>query len=263
MLRCMLLFFIIVSVQAQQNLDVLKSRAAFKFDLLYGFNSIRNQSEEVPDFIEPPKSLLKLQRQLDMQFLPPDFYPLVETETNDFNKRALRYAVAYYRDCEIPGLDGFFDVMLPMRFDSRGGVLKVTYYRNATIINPIKVQIAEDRPSFAVITSNQVSALLLLLEGTRQQLFSFEGLFTENPKAVAFLSTDDVDGIKADLSVDKFAIFVRGGAARASLFVLNADVSLRDMKTYEVLKDLASTDRAYIFTILPALVPNYRAVPIP
>ncbi len=263
MLRFFLLIFglfLVVDVQAQ-SLDRIKEMPSFKFDLLNGFTSGVDPQNDVPDFIDPSKSLLKLQRQLDIQFLPSTFYPQVETETNDFNKRALRYGVGYYRDCEIPGLDGFFDVMLPMRFDTRGGVLKVTYYRNATIINPIKVEIPEDKPAFAVTTANQVSALILFLEGTRQQLISFEGLFTENPKAVAFISTDDVDGVKTDQSIDKFAVFVRGGAARASLFVLNADVDLKDIKTFEVLKDLASTDRAYIFAILPALVP-YRAVPV-
>lgn len=246
----MCVMFIVVEVEGQ---------GIFKYDLEYGIGGVGIEGER-DDFIDPSKSLVKLQRQLYIEYLPSSFYPEVEEERNDFNKRALRYGIGYYRDCEVAGLAGFFDVMLPMRFDTRGGVLKVSYYRNATIINPSKVEIAEDKAAFAVITANEVSALILFLEGGRQQLISFEGLFTENPRAVAFISTDDVDGVKGDLSIDKFAVFVRGGAARASLFVLNTDVELKDIKTFEVLKDLASTDRAYIFAMLPALV--YRAVAV-
>lgn len=265
------LFFLIsiISTQAQTT-TALSDRALLRYDLVKGLDTgIRplQQGSDDPEFVEPEKSLLKLQRQVDMQMLPSDFFPAVEKETEPFKRRALRYAVAYYRDCEVPGLIGFFDVIVPLRLDTRSGALKITYYRISTIVNPNRLQFPEDRPAVAVLPDGQASILLLFLEGTRQQLFTFEGLFTENPRPIAFLSADDVDGVKADPNVGKFAVFVRGGASRASLFVLNADVTLQNLQNFEVIKDLSATDRAVVFSILPALVPApsanpYRATPL-
>ena len=113
----------------------------------------------------------------------------------------------------------------------------------------------------AILKASDCSAMLFLIDGANQQaLITFEGIFTETPHPVNFIITDDVDGIKTDESVQRFAVFVRGGAARASLFILNTEVNLKTVETFEVIRDLPATDRAYIFGILPALIPYRGAV---
>lgn len=255
------LFILAIQVQAQTS--IVADQRIFQYDQIDG--SFRRGLKPLAAsdfFIDPSNSLLKLQRQIGIHFLPADFLPSVETENEPFKRKALRYAIAYYRDCEVPGIDGFFDVMLGLRFDTRNGALNVKYFRVATIINPNKVQVPEDRPAIGILQAGEGSAMLFLVDGSRQSLVTFEGLFTENPHAVNFIATDDVDGIAIDESVQKFAIFVRGGASRSSLFILNTDTSLKELQTFEVIRDLPSTDRAYIFGILPGLVP-YRGASIP
>jgi hypothetical protein len=255
-------FLFLLSITAQAQLPNASQGRVFQYDLIDGAQR-RGLKPLAPDdqFIDPAKSLLKLNRQIEMQFLPPDFFPSFEQEDESVKRKALRYAVAYYRDCEVPGVVGLFDVLLGMRFDTRNGPLEVKYYHVATIVNPNKVQLPEDRPSMAILKAAECSVMLFLIDGASQQaLITFEGIFTENPHAVNFIITDDVDGIKADESVQKFAIFVRGGSARASLFVLNTDVNLKAVETFEVIRDLPATDRAYIFGILPALIPYRGAV---
>ncbi|MEW6735241.1 MAG: hypothetical protein AB1489_28375 [Acidobacteriota bacterium] len=253
------LLLIATTSAAAQISGNAQNRPIFRINLTPNNNSGSIQTLDLGEnFIKPEDSIIKLQRQVGFTFLPAGFLPALETETEPFKRRALRYAIGYYRDCEVPGLQGFFDVMVGMRFDTRNGLLEVRYFKEAMAVNPNIVQFPEDRSAFAVLPATQGSAMLFLLEGSKEQLFTFEGLFTENPRQVNFLTSDDVDGIATDEGSQKFAVFIRGGAERASLFVLNTDTNLQEVVTYEVLRDLPSTDRVYIFSILNALVP-YRA----
>lgn len=224
-------------------------------------SSIRPLEGDQAKFIDPKDSLITLQRQVEIQFLSKDFLPSIEKETDPIRRKNLRYAVGYYRDCQVAGIAGFVDVVLPLRFDSRSGSLEIKYFNQSIIVNPAVAQFPEDRSAFAVLPLEQGAAMLLLNISGGQQIITFEGLFTSDPHPVDVLTLDDVDGLKADESANKFAVFVRGGAARASLFILNSGTSLQDLDSIESFRDLAATDRAYIFTILPAVVP-YRVAPI-
>jgi hypothetical protein len=247
------LFVLSITAQAQVGSDA-RARGVFQYDLLDGTTQSNLTPLAAADlFIDPENSLVNLQQQIDIEFLPPDFYPAVETEKDSFRLRHLRYAVAFYRDCEIAGVAGLVDVMLGLRFDTRDNALSVQYFRVATIINQKKVRVPADRSAVAVLKASNCSVMLFSFDGAQQNLLTFEGIFTESPHQVNLLATDDVDGIKADESVQKFAVFVRGGADRSSLFILNTDATLKELQTFEVFKDLPSANNTSIFGILPAL----------
>jgi hypothetical protein len=217
--------------------------------------------DEDGNYLLPKNSLLKLQRQAEFLMLPAGFYPANETETDGFRRKALRYAIAYYRDSEVPGFDDFRDVLLGMRFDTRDGKLEVRYFHVAIIVDPNRIVFPEDRPSLAVLPDAEATALLFFFQGQQQQLLSFEGMFSENPHPANFIGGDDVDGVKADYNYGKFAVFVRGGGARGSLFLILTDATLGDIQTYELLRDLPSSDQAVVFQVLPAASPTFRAAP--
>jgi hypothetical protein len=212
-------------------------------------------------FIDPKSSIVTAQRQVELLFLPSSFLPSIEKETDPIRRKNLRYAVSYYRDCQVAGIAGFVDVVIPLRFDTRSGAIEIKYLNQFVIVNPAVAQFPEDRPAFAALPLEEGSIMLLVNISGGQQIVTFEGIFTSDPHPVDVLTLDDVDGVKADETANKFAIFVRGGAARASLFILNSETSLQNLESLEAFRDLSASDRAYIFTILPAVVP-YRVAPI-
>jgi hypothetical protein len=245
-----------IQVQAQlptgQKNEFISIRKSLK-------SNLNPLADNKPGFLDPKNSLLTLQRQADIQFMPPGFIPKVETETDPDKRKALRYAIAFYRDSEVGGINGLVDVMVGLRFDTRNGMLEIKYFSEYTVININRVQVPDDRPFLAILPDREGSVLLFFLDGIRQNLITFEGIFTDNAKQVNFITTDDIDGIKTDEIKQKFAIFVRGGAANGSLFVLNTDTSLKDVEIFEVIKSLPATDRAYIFGTSSGAVP-YRGV---
>ncbi len=252
LIMAIMLLTVVIRVDAQVN--GTREPGFLRYDLVSG-DSIRTLADDPVDFIDPDKSILKLQRQVDLQFLPSNFFPTVETETEPFKRRALRYGIAYYRDCEVPGLQGFFDVILPIRMDTRDGALKIQYYRTSIIVNTNRFQFPEDRPASAILPADDGSAAMMLfvIQDGKQVLVTMEGLFTENPHQVNFLITNDVEGIKSDDNAKKFAIFLRAGTERANLIILNTDVSLKAIERFDVIKDLPASNRAYVFLILPSL----------
>ncbi len=271
MLRAMiaaLLLFIAVTAQAQKP----QPRAVgIKGDLSKYIFSQKNgaprkngarPNDAGDEFIAPEDSLLSLRRQVELQMFPADFYPAVEPETDPAKRQAIRYGIAYYRDSQAPGISGSVDLMFPLRFDTRSGALSISYFHVYFVINTSKVEYQEGRPALAVLPTAEGSAMLFVAQQGKQELVTFEGLFTENPHFVNLLSGSDIDGIKTDDIVGEFAVFVRGGSDRASLFVLNSDTSLDNVQTYEVISNLPASDRAYIFEIIPAQNPTYVGAPV-
>ncbi len=250
------LIFFVGQVQAQPTINNNPS-GFFTYNLAKGFNknNINLLASEDP-FISPKSSLAKLQRQVSLQLLPTNFFPSIEKESDFFKLKALRYGVTFFRDCEIPGLTGFYDVIIGVRLDTRSGKLDLKYFRTAIVLNPRVVQIPEDRPAFAVLQDADVTVMLFLFEDNKQQLISYEGVFSDDPHAVNFIGADDVIGVSKDDSRGKFAIFNRGGVNRSSVFLLLTDANLKDFQSVEIIRDLPSTDQAFIFEIIPALLPS-------
>jgi len=251
------LLLLTIQAQAQLSTGPKSEIQSVRKSLKPNLNPL--DDEHQPGFVDPKVALLVLQRQADIQFLPPDFFPKVEPETDPVKRKSIRYAIAFYRDSEVKGISGLVDVMVGLRFDTRNGALNITYFSEYTIININKIQIPEDRPFMAVLPNQNGSVLLFFIDGIRQNLITFEGIFTDRSEQVNFITTDDIDGIKTDEIRQKFAIFVRGGAASGSLFVLNTDTSLKDVQIFEVIKSLPATDRAYIFGTSAGAIP-YRGV---
>jgi hypothetical protein len=218
-------------------------------------NNINPLASQDP-FIFPQDSLAKLQRQVSLQLLPANFFPSIEKESDRFKLKALRYGVTFFRDCEIPGLTGFYDVIIGVRLDTRSGKLEVKYFRTAIVLNPKVVQIPEDRPAFGALQDADGTVMLFLFEDNKQELISYEGVFTDDPHAVNFIAADDVIGLSRDETRGKFAIFSRGGVNRSSIFLLFTDANLKDTQSVELIRDLPSTDQAFIFEIIPALLSN-------
>jgi hypothetical protein len=255
----LILLFVTITSFAQTN-----STSPFvRLDLIKSTDSPSKPLAEDDPFVAPKDSILKLQRQAEFHLLPADFFPDQEKETNAFRRKALRYAVAYYRDCEVPGFRDFRDVMLGLRLDTRNGALEIRYYRTALIIDPFQVQFPEDSSALAVLPQREATALALFSSNGKQQLIAFEGLFTDNPRPTNFLGSDDVDGLKADPKTGKFIFFVRGGGSRAALFAIVTDLELQQVTTLELLRDLANSDRAFIFEILPSTAPTFRTAGAP
>lgn len=248
-----LLLFATSVVEAQLPVN-LKDRSIIRYDLKQR-DQIQPLAGDEEPFVLPSRSLIKLNRQASIQFLPDNFLPAVEDEKAPFRQRALRYAIAYYRECEVPGFLDFVDVLVGLRFDTRNGELEVRYTSVVTIINTKKLQFTESVKSLAVLPGGEGSAMVYLMDGEQRVLVTFEGIFTETPHPVGFLSGSDFEGIQSDEGAGKFAVFVRGGDSRASLFVINTDINLKDIQTFEVFRDLPASDRAYIFQILPAAIP--------
>src|SRR4051794_9963270 len=112
------LLMVTVSAQAQVSAAV-KDRGFTTFNLS---KAVKDGIKPLADndiFISPNDSLLKLQRQVEFHMLPAGFLPAEETETDAFKRKALRYAIAYYRDSEVPGFADFRDVILGLRLDTR------------------------------------------------------------------------------------------------------------------------------------------------
>src|SRR5438045_5143843 len=113
------LFALAAQTQAQLS-SSFKERGIYQYDLVKGAQSNGAQSNSVKplddlgdQFISPTDSLIKqLQRQVEFQFLPSSFIPSIESETESFKRKALRYAIAYYRDCQVTGIQGFVDVLI-------------------------------------------------------------------------------------------------------------------------------------------------------
>lgn len=250
------LVFFVGQVHAQTTPNNNPS-AFFTYSLDKGLNkdNLNPLASEDP-FIFPKDSLAKLNRQVVLQLLPTTFFPSIEKESDRFKLKALRYGITFFRDCEIPGLTGFYDVIIGTRLDTRSGKLELKYFRTAIVLNPKVVQIPEDRPSFASLGDADGTVMLFLFEDNKQQLISYEGIFSDDPHAVNFLSGDDVIGLTRDEIRGKFVIFVRGGVNRSSIFLLLTDANLKNTQSVEVIKDLPSTDQAFIFEIIPALLPN-------
>lgn len=246
------LFIFVGQIQAQT-----KDKASFTYNLIEGFNLDQTKplASEEP-FILPQSSLAKLRRQIIFQLLPSDFFPSVEKETDKFKRKALRYGVGYFRDCEIPGLTGFYDVILGMRLDSRNGKLELRYFRTAIVLNPRVVQFPEDRRAFGALKDADGTLMLFLFENNQQEVITYEGLFTDDPHTSNFIGADDVIGVSTDNSRGKFALFVRGGVNRSSIFLLLTDGNLKDFQSVELVKDIKSFDQALIFEILPSLLPK-------
>jgi hypothetical protein len=221
-------------------------------------------NDGAPPFIDPDNSMLKLGRQVSFQFLPADFIPEVETETDPAKLKNLRYAIAFYRDCATDSFQGLIDVLIGLRIDTNDGAMKVEYFNTFTIFNPAKVQYQEVDLALAALAVDQGSALVYVQQNGTNELASFSGLFSD-PHNVNILNINDFDGVKADDGQQKFAVFLRGGDKRASLFVLNTDTAFKDVNTYEVFHNLPNTDRAYIFEILPPQNPSqspYQVAPL-
>ncbi|MBI4854977.1 MAG: hypothetical protein HY819_24520 [Acidobacteria bacterium] len=260
MLRAVILLIFVIffagQIQAQTPSNNSPS-GFFTYNLAKGFNqnTIEPLASDDP-FILPKESLAKLQRQANFQLLPTNFFPSTEKEADRFKLKALRYGIAFFRDCEIPGLTGFYDVILGTRLDTRSGKLELRYFRTAIVLNPKVVQIPEDRPAFASLQDADGTVMLFLFEDNKQELVSYEGIFTDDPHATNFLGGDDVIGVSRDELKGKFAIFTRGGVNRSSIFLLLADANLKDIQSVELIKDIPSTDQAFIFEIIPALLAN-------
>lgn len=255
-----LLMLLSVTKISAQN-DKLLSQGIVRYDLAKSSSSPNPSDEDSSPFILPKDSFLKLQRQLDLKMLPAGFFPALETEGDPFKRKALRYGIAYYRDSEVPGLAGFQDVVVPVRFDTRNGQLEIRYFRTALIIISQKVQIPEDRPAMAILSNgNMATMMLFLFEGNRQELVSFEGLFADDPHPTNFIGADDVVAVNADEGTQRFAAFFRGGATRNSLFLLLTDPTLNDIQTSELIHDLPSTDQAFVFQIIPSLSATFRGI---
>src|SRR5436305_879849 len=125
------LFALAAQTQAQLS-SSFKERGIYQYDLVKGTqsNGVKPLGDLGDQFISPTDSLIKqLQRQVEFQFLPSSFIPSIESETESFKRKALRYAIAYYRDCQVTGIQGFVDVLIGLRFDTRSGPLDVKYYR--------------------------------------------------------------------------------------------------------------------------------------
>jgi hypothetical protein len=263
MLRVAILFIFLTffagQVQAQTPSNNTNNNPSklFTYNLAKGFNKENIQPLASDDpFIFPQESLAKLKRQVVFQLLPANFFPSIEKESDRFRLKALRYGVTLFRDCEIPGLTGFYDVIIGTRLDTRSGKLELKYFRTAIVLNPKVVQIPEDRPSFASLQDADGTVMLFLFEDNKQELLTYEGVFTDDPHATNFLGGDDIVGVSRDEIKGKFAIFSRGGVNRSSIFLLLTDGNLKDTQSVEVIKDLPSTDQAFIFEIIPALLPN-------
>lgn len=264
MLRGAVVFFVLLFValqaQAQVKLPGQKSIpgiSRYELTKSSGPSGTKAQADGEP-FISPKDSLLKLQKQVEFQLLPTGFIPSQEIEPDAFRRKSLRYGIAYFKDSLVPNVSGFKDVLLGVRLDTRNGLLEIKYYRVATIIDPSALQFSENRSSLAILPDNQGTALLSLFEGSKQDIISFEGVFSDNPHPANSIGGDDVDGVRADITNGQFIVFVRGGSNRASLFALLTDASLQQIETYELLKDLTSTDVSTIFDILPAPISNSR-----
>lgn len=241
--------------------DKLLSQGIISYNLAKTSSSPHPSDDDTSAFVLPKDSFLKLQRQLDLKMLPAGFFPAQETEGDPFKRKALRYGIAYYRDSEVPGLPGFQDVVVPLRFDTRNGQLEVRYFRTALVIVSQKVQIPEDRPAVAVLSNGDTATLMLFLfEGNKQELVSFEGLFADDPHPTNFIGADDVVAVNADEGSQKFAAFFRGGATRNSLFLLLTDATLNNIQTSELIHDLPSTDQAFVFQIIPSLAASFRGI---
>jgi hypothetical protein len=185
-----IIILLVIAIETQAQTD--KPPQFIPYDLARGSSKdisplIPSDCESGPVFIEPRCSIVKLQRQAIMQFLPPGFIPDVEPEKDSSRSKFIRYGFAYYRDNEIPGFPGFRDIIVPLRFDSRNGFLDVKYYRNVLIV-PFTFDFPENRSSLAILPQDQGTALLLFLEGTNNKfLLSLSNLF-DDPKMVNFLS---------------------------------------------------------------------------
>ncbi len=247
-------FFGHVQAQTTTNNNLPSS---FSYNLTKGFNKDNVDPLALGEpFILPETSLAKLPRQVLFQLLPADFFPSLETENDQFKRKALRYGLAYFRDCEIPGLTGFYDVIIGIRLDTRNGKLETRYFRTATVLNPKVVQFPEDRPAFATLKNSDATAMIFLFENNKEEFITYEGLFTDDPHAVNSIGADDVVGISTDKARSKFALFVRGGLNRSSLFLLLTDASFKDLQSVELAKDVSSSDQTFIFEIIPALLAN-------
>jgi hypothetical protein len=211
-------------------------------------------------FIDPSDSIIKLQQQASLHFLPPGFIPAAESEIDSLRRNQLRYAIAYYRNCQVSVVEGQVDILLAMRFDTRDGLLNVKYYSTITIINSSKVQFQEDNASMAVLPNAQGSALLFFKQGEKQILVGMEGIF-EVPRTVGLLTLTDLEGIKADETMQNFAVFVRGGGARSNVFIINTDAQFKEITTNELISNLPINEPAYIFKVLMPSQ-NYRGARI-
>src|ERR1051326_1469281 len=105
----LVLFIVTISAQAQSS-DALKNHGIIRYEISKKGGIKPLDTGDI--FISPKDSLLKLQRQVEFHMLPATFSPAVETEMESFKRKALRYAVVYYRDSEVPGISGFRDVLL-------------------------------------------------------------------------------------------------------------------------------------------------------
>ncbi|MEW6736287.1 MAG: hypothetical protein AB1489_33650 [Acidobacteriota bacterium] len=205
-------------------------------------------------FIEPAEAGMQLQRQVCLQFLPDGFIPVVETEKDPTRRKALRYAIAYYQDCQVAGFPNSVDVLIGLRIEL-GGPLKVKYFRAYTVIQPTRLQFQEERSAMAILAQTEGSALLFFKAAERQLVINFEGLF-ESPHAASLLAVADLAGIKTDESIQQYILVVRGGRDRASVFAINVDPLLQQFKSYELFRDLSSSDATSIFEILPPTTNN-------
>jgi len=263
MLKTILSIFILLLITLEAHAQIDKKPQFIPYDLARGVADQISPLEDGPPFIAPNRSLVKLQRQVVMQFLPPGFVPNLEPEQDSSRRKFIRYGFAYYRDNEIPGFPGFRDIIVPLRFDSRDGFLDVKYYRNVLIV-PFTFDFPENRSSLAILPENEGTALLLFLEGTSNKfLLSLSNLF-DDPKMVNFLAFDEVEAIQADSEFQKFLIFTRGGSSRSSLFISTTSAMLDPISQgVELIKDLPINNQAYIFKISPNTEPKFRGAAVP
>ncbi|MBI4851229.1 MAG: hypothetical protein HY819_05325 [Acidobacteria bacterium] len=264
MLKVILSIITLLAISLEAHAQANKKPEFIRYDLVKGLpNDNISPLEDGPPFIPPKNSLVKLQRQVIMQFLPSTFTPFVEPEQDSSKRKLIRYGFAYYRDNEIPGFPGFRDIIVPLRFDSTKGFLDVTYYRNVLIV-PFTFDFPENRSSIALLPQDEGTALLLFLEGTSNKfLLSLSNLFDE-PKMVNFLAFDEVEAIQSDAEFEKFIIFTRGGTNRSSLFVSTTSASLNPISPgVELIKDLPINNESYIFKVSPNTELKFRGAPVP
>ncbi len=262
---------LVIAIEAQAQVD--KKPIFIPYDLAKGISTNIDHSNISPlipsdcpqgrAFIEPRCSIIKLQRQVTMQLLPPGFVPDIEPEQDPSRRKLIRYGFAYYRDNEIPGFPEFRDLIVPVRLDATSGFLDIKYYRNILIV-PLTFDFPENRSSLAILPQEQGTALLLFLQGTSNKfLLSLSNLFDE-PKMVNFLAFDEVEAIQADTEFEKFVIFTRGGPSRSSLFISTTNASLDPISQgQELIKDLPINNQAYIFKISPNNEPKFRGAAAP
>lgn len=228
-----------------------------------GIKPLAEGDEGNPAFVTPNNLLIKLGRQLEFQLLPQGFYPKDEPEKDPQKRKFIRYAIAYYRDCEVIAFSDLRDVLLGVRFDTRDGFLDTKYYHVYLSIDPLQAQFVENSSGLGVASIDEGTAFAFFLLGEEQTILSIKGVFQDPSEIQSQIGTDDFDGLTVDPDTGKVAIYVRKGGNSSGVFLLLADPALKNIEQVTLLNDVPATSRAFIFKISDGVNTTFRGGEVP